>query len=108
MKGYIPCSVLIALEAKAGKPCGEIFDLFAGTSIGGIMACLLATGRSAADSIKFFNEDGPKIFGHHQFLGHNGIFRPYLHQHTNLINVSCHISEGIPPHNYRVFISRRY
>src|SRR5271157_2514121 len=76
MKGYIPCSVLIALEAKAGKPCGEIFDMFAGTSIGGIIVCLLALGRSALDSLKFFSEDGPKIFGHQQFLGYSGILRP--------------------------------
>ena len=76
MKGYVPCSVLVALETLAGKPCYEIFDGFAGTSIGGILACLLASGKPAKDALEFFTSDGPKIFGRQQFLGHNGIFRP--------------------------------
>jgi patatin-like phospholipase/acyl hydrolase len=76
MRGYIPCSVLVALEAKAGKPCGEIFDMFAGTSIGGILACLLASGKTAGDALKFFTEDGPRIFGQVRMFGHNGFCRP--------------------------------
>ena len=76
MKGYIPASVLVALEGKAGKPCSEIFDLVAGTSIGGILACLIASGQEAHDALKFFTIDGPQIFGKQQFLAWNGILRP--------------------------------
>lgn len=76
MKGYIPCSVLMALEAKASKPSFDIFDMVAGTSIGGVLACLIATGKPANEALQFFTSDGPKIFGHQQFLGHLGLFRP--------------------------------
>jgi hypothetical protein len=76
MKGYIPCAVLVELEQRAGKPCAEIFDLIAGTSIGGILACLLASGKSAAEALQFFTEDGPRIFGNGQVLGNDGLIQP--------------------------------
>lgn len=76
MKGYIPCSVLMEIEARTGKRCCEIFDLIAGTSIGGILAGILAIGKTAAESLKFFTEDGPKIFAHTQWFGANGLCRP--------------------------------
>jgi hypothetical protein len=62
MKGLIPCLVLVELEARAKKLCCEIFDLISGTSIGGIMAGLLAVGIPASEAAKFFTEDGPVIF----------------------------------------------
>lgn len=74
MKGFIPCSVLVELEKRTGKPCFELFDMFAGTSIGGILACLLASGKTAIEAIEFFTEDGPEIFGHTRTFGHDGIF----------------------------------
>lgn len=76
MKGYIPCSVLVELEKRTGKSCFDQIDMFAGTSIGGILACLLATGMKATDALNFFTTDGPKIFGHQQTFGHNGIIEP--------------------------------
>lgn len=62
MRGYLPASLLVELERRTGKPCCELFDLIAGTSIGGILAALLAAGVPAAETLKFFTEDGPKIF----------------------------------------------
>lgn len=76
MKGYIPCALLGALEAKTGKKCHEMFNLVAGTSIGGILAALIATGRSATESLEFFTSDGPAIFGKGQLFGNSGIVRP--------------------------------
>lgn len=76
MKGYVPCAVLVELERRAGKSCTEMFDLVAGTSIGGILACLIATGKSATEALKFFTEDGPKVFGDVQAFGHGGILKP--------------------------------
>ena len=61
-RGYLPCSLLIDLERLSGKPLHEQFDLVAGTSIGGVLALLLSLGVPAAEAIKFFTEDGPKIF----------------------------------------------
>jgi uncharacterized protein len=76
MRGYVPCAILVELERRAGKSCADIFDLVSGTSIGGILACLIATGKSATEALKFFTEDGPKIFGHQQLLGRDGILEP--------------------------------
>ena len=76
MKGYIPCAVLMELEKRAGKTCFDMFDMVAGTSIGGILACVIATGKSATEALKFFTEDGPKIFGHLQPFGNAGIIKP--------------------------------
>lgn len=76
MKGYIPCSLLVELETRTGKSCHDLFDMFAGTSIGGVMACLFASGKTATDSLKFFTEDGPEIFSNTQFWGRGGFIEP--------------------------------
>lgn len=76
MKGYIPCSILVELERRTGRRCHEMFDMFAGTSIGGILACLLASGSSAGAALEFFTEDGPVIFGKTQLMGWKGVLRP--------------------------------
>jgi patatin-like phospholipase/acyl hydrolase len=62
MRGLVPCMVLAELERRAKKPSPELFDLVCGTSIGGILAAMLATGHSAEDMTKFFYNDGPVIF----------------------------------------------
>lgn len=62
MRGLIPCAVLVELERRTGKPCCDLFDLIAGTSIGGILAALLASGLPASECLKFFTVDGPQIF----------------------------------------------
>jgi patatin-like phospholipase/acyl hydrolase len=62
MKGYITCVILEELERKTQKKCHEIFDFMAGTSVGGILAALLSSGFPASEALKFFTEDGPKIF----------------------------------------------
>ncbi|MBU6430640.1 MAG: patatin-like phospholipase family protein, partial [Cyanobacteria bacterium REEB65] len=76
MKGYVPCAVLVELERRAGKPCYEMFDLVAGTSIGGILACCIAARLPASKALGFFTEDGPKIFGHQRFLHQGGVIGP--------------------------------
>jgi patatin-like phospholipase/acyl hydrolase len=76
MKGLIPAKILCALEQRLGHTCSEHFDLVAGTSIGGILACLIGCGKSAPESVRFFTEDGPNIFGRQQFLGSAGVLRP--------------------------------
>jgi uncharacterized protein len=78
MRGYIPAAVLVELERLSGKPCCEMFDLIAGTSIGGILAALLAVGTPASDTINFFTQDGPKIFKKtwHGWWRWNGILAP--------------------------------
>lgn len=60
--GLIPALFLEQLEAQAKKPCCEIFDLIAGTSTGGILACALAKGLPAKDLVTLYTERGPSIF----------------------------------------------
>jgi len=76
MKGYIPCAVLATVEARAKKTVPELFDMVAGTSIGGILACIFATGKTATDALQFFTVDGPNIFGNEQPFGHAGVIKP--------------------------------
>lgn len=62
MRGYLPASALVYLERLTGKRCHEMFDAIWGTSIGGILAGLLAAGMPASEAIQFFTADGPEIF----------------------------------------------
>ena len=69
IRGLIPARVLAALEHDAGQPTHELFDLIAGTSTGGIIALALAlpdrpggTPRPASELVRFYEEEGPKIF----------------------------------------------
>jgi patatin-like phospholipase/acyl hydrolase len=75
MKGFVPTSLLVELERRIGKPCNQYFDLIAGTSIGGIVALLLAIGMPAAKALEFFTVDGPDIFQKHWWRRH-GLFMP--------------------------------
>lgn len=62
MKGYPQCAVLAELERRSGKPITKLFDLAAGTSVGGIALLSCCAGNSARDTLDFFTQDGPKIF----------------------------------------------
>lgn len=62
--GLYTAAVLAELEERSGRRLNECFDLFAGTSIGGIVALGLAAGRSAAEIRDAFIEHGPRIFPH--------------------------------------------
>lgn len=48
-KGFYTLGVLREIEAQAGKPLHELFNLIFGTSTGAIIASLLALGRSVDD-----------------------------------------------------------
>jgi patatin-like phospholipase/acyl hydrolase len=69
IRGIIPSVVLQEIERITGRSVSELFDLIAGTSTGGIIACALATpgpsGQpkfSAKDLMNFYVEEGPDIF----------------------------------------------
>jgi predicted acylesterase/phospholipase RssA len=61
--GLYSAAILAEIEEQTGRSAADMFDLFAGTSIGGIVALGLAQGRSARSICNAFLEDGPKIFG---------------------------------------------
>lgn len=61
-RGLYTASVLASLEAEAGRPIVECFDLVAGTSIGGIIALGLAAGTPASSIRDAFQRHGAHIF----------------------------------------------
>jgi patatin-like phospholipase/acyl hydrolase len=64
IRGIIPALVLTELERRAGRPVFELFDLIAGTSTGGILACALCAPDPlpAGQLVALYEEEGPKIF----------------------------------------------
>ena len=62
MCGLPAAAALSKLEQLAGVPLACVVDLWGGTSIGGILTLLTASGTPASECINFFTEDGPKIF----------------------------------------------
>ena len=64
IRGLIPAIVLTELERRAGRRIFELFDLIAGTSTGGILACALCAPEPlpASEVVKLYEEEGPEIF----------------------------------------------
>jgi uncharacterized protein len=64
IRGLIPALVLAELERRAGRPVFELFDLIAGTSTGGIIACAVcAPDPLPAERVAaIYEEEGPEIF----------------------------------------------
>jgi patatin-like phospholipase/acyl hydrolase len=64
IRGIIPALVLAELERRTGRRVAELFDLVAGTSTGGILACALTVpgARPAAEVVDLYRGRGPDIF----------------------------------------------
>lgn len=64
IRGIIPAMVLAEIERRAGEPAARLFDLIAGTSTGGILACALARPDAlpAAELVELYESEGPRIF----------------------------------------------
>ena len=64
IRGLIPALVLAELERRAGRPVFELFDLIAGTSTGGIIACSVCAPDPlpAEEVAAIYEEEGPAIF----------------------------------------------
>lgn len=63
IKGAFPAAFLAAIEEATGKRIADHFDLIAGTSTGGIIALGLGLGLSAKDILRFYQENGRRVFG---------------------------------------------
>ncbi|MCF0222702.1 MAG: patatin-like phospholipase family protein [Fibrobacter sp.] len=68
MLGIGPLALLKHLEEETGKKVQEIFNCYAGTSTGAIIAGLLATGYSAKEAFDLFNENVEDIFTKHSLI----------------------------------------
>lgn len=62
-RGFFAAAVLTQLERELGGPVDACFDFITGTSIGGIVACALATGIRAEVVLKAMTDNGESIFG---------------------------------------------
>ncbi|MCW3013021.1 MAG: Patatin [Solirubrobacterales bacterium] len=64
IRGIIPAIVLAEVEARAQRPIAGLFDLVAGTSTGGILACGLTVPQAvpAAELVDLYLTRGPEIF----------------------------------------------
>jgi uncharacterized protein len=64
IRGLIPALLLAELERRAGRRVFEMFDLIAGTSTGGILACALSAPDPlpAEEVAAIYEEEGPAIF----------------------------------------------
>lgn len=64
IRGIIPALVLAEVEARTGRRVAELFDLVAGTSTGGILACALTRpdAAPAAELVELYRTEGPRIF----------------------------------------------
>jgi patatin-like phospholipase/acyl hydrolase len=69
IRGLIPALVLTELEKRAGRQVFQLFDLIAGTSTGGIIACALCAPGAlpAAELVKLYEDEGPDIFSRSLF-----------------------------------------
>ena len=63
-RGLFTASVLaqIVRRLKTTAPLHQALDVFAGTSIGGLIACGLAVGRSPTDLVDAIERHGPAVF----------------------------------------------
>jgi predicted acylesterase/phospholipase RssA len=69
IRGIIPALVLAEIERRTGRPAAATFDLIAGTSTGGLLACALAKpgAQSAEELVALYETEGPRIFSRSVF-----------------------------------------
>ncbi len=96
IKGIIPAMVLAEMEDRSNVRIAEMFDLIAGTSAGGIIALGLnvkdsngCPTHSAKEIIKFFTDDGHKIFNRSLWkrLRSVGGLRDEKYDHEELVRI---------------------
>lgn len=64
IRGILPALILATVERQTGKRIYELFDLVAGASTGGIIACALTKPdpMTASEMASVYIDDGPRIF----------------------------------------------
>lgn len=69
IRGVIPATILLELQALAGKPIIDLFDVIAGTSTGGLIASGLTAPNSSGgpkftveDLRSFYTKNGTQLF----------------------------------------------
>jgi patatin-like phospholipase/acyl hydrolase len=69
IRGLIPALVLTEMERRSGRRVFDLFDLIAGTSTGGIVACAVCAPDPlpASELVKLYEDQGPDIFSRSLF-----------------------------------------
>ncbi|PLY00759.1 MAG: hypothetical protein C0623_06625 [Desulfuromonas sp.] len=62
LKGLFTAGAIESLEDQLGHSISKHFDIITGTSTGGLIALGLGLGKSGSDIVKFYLDDGPRIF----------------------------------------------
>jgi len=62
IRGIIAARILVEIEKRAGKPLAGAFNMIAGTSTGGIIACGLSVGMTAQALLDLYVKRGAEIF----------------------------------------------
>ena len=62
VRGIITLQLLKKLEEVVGIPCYDLFDMVAGTSTGGIIAGLIASGKKASEIEHLYIKLTKKVF----------------------------------------------
>ncbi len=80
-RGLFSARLLARIESEllGGSPIGSRFDLFAGTSVGGIIAAALAHGVSASAICTVLQAHGPSIFPERRFKAVRKLLGPALY-----------------------------
>jgi len=76
IRGIMTLQLLKKLEEVAGIPCYELFDMVAGTSTGGIIAGLIATGKTAAEIETLYIRLVKQVFTKKSFASNRFLFPP--------------------------------
>jgi predicted acylesterase/phospholipase RssA len=76
IRGILTIQLLKALEEQAGAPCHRIFDLVAGTSTGGIIAGLIASGKTAFEIEALYEKLVSKVFLRRDFFANQFVNPP--------------------------------
>lgn len=75
MRGILTIQLLKKFEEIAGIPCYELFDMVSGTSTGGIITGLIATGHTAAEIEKMYINLVTEVFDE-KYLGNRFVNPP--------------------------------
>jgi uncharacterized protein len=76
IRGILTIQLLKALEKQAGAPCHRIFDMVAGTSTGGIIAGLIAAGKTAFEIDALYEKLVSKVFVRRDFFANQFVNPP--------------------------------
>src|SRR5688572_11042291 len=66
--GLATASFLAEAERHFNRTASQSFDLFCGTSTGGLIALALAVGKTASEVVDFYQRLGTSVFGRYNWF----------------------------------------